>query len=213
VLEEACRQAMRWQADSPTGDAVGIGVNVSPAQFLHDDLVGHVRGALARPGLAPGLLTLEITESVLVERGEAFLEELQALSGLGVRLAVDDFGTGYSSLSSLGRFPVDVVKIDRSFIVDLEGDADAHALVRSIVDLGHSLGLVAVAEGIEQPAQAEALQDAGCNLAQGFHYARPMDAEAVSRLLRVEEQPEEGQTPVLRPPSPRGDNPRLRPAV
>lgn len=214
ALVEGCRRAAGWQ--SPEA-AIGVGVNVSPAQFLHGELVRDVRGALSQSGLDAALLTLEITESVLVERGEAFLEELEALSALGVRIAVDDFGTGYSSLSSLGRFPVDVVKIDRSFIVDLEGDPDAHALVRSIVDLGHSLGLVAVAEGIEQPAQAEVLQGAGCGLAQGFHYAKPMEADEVTRLLGergdVEETPSTVPPTTLRPPSLRVSPERLRRAI
>jgi diguanylate cyclase (GGDEF)-like protein len=214
ALVEACQRAAGWQS---TDAAIGVGVNVSPAQFLHGELVRDVRAALSRSGLDPVLLTLEITESVLVERGEAFLEELEALSALGVRIAVDDFGTGYSSLSSLGRFPVDVVKIDRSFIVDLEGDPDAHALVRSIVDLGHSLGLVAVAEGIEQSEQADVLQGAGCGLAQGFHYAKPMEADEVTQLLADRGEPERASqdapaTP-LRPPSPPVSPQRLRRAI
>ena len=183
VLMTACTEARRWHDEQPRTPPLGITVNVSPAQFHHDELVPDVQRALEQSGLAAPQLTLEITESVLVERGDMFVEELEQLSALGIRLAVDDFGTGYSSLSSLARFPVDVLKIDRSFVVDVAHDEEGQALVRSIVDLGRTLGLVAVAEGIEGSGQASALIDAGCGLGQGFHFARPMDAGAIDELL------------------------------
>ncbi len=183
VLMTACIEARRWHDEQPRTPPLGVTVNVSPAQFHHDELVFDVQRALDRSGLAAPQLTLEITESVLVERGDMFVEELEQLSALGIRLAVDDFGTGYSSLSSLARFPVDVLKIDRSFVVDVAHDDEGQALVRSIVDLGRTLGLVAVAEGIEGSGQASALIDAGCALGQGFHFARPMDAAAIDELL------------------------------
>ena len=192
VLVTACTQAKRWQDERPD-QPIGITVNVSPAQFQHGELAADVRGALEHSGLAAALLTLEITESVLVERGDTFVDELEELSAIGVRLAVDDFGTGYSSLSSLARFPVDVLKIDRSFVVDVAHDDDGQALVRSIVELGRSLGLVAVAEGVEASNQVSALIDAGCGLGQGFHFARPMDAEAINDLLAGRTAPAEEQ--------------------
>jgi diguanylate cyclase (GGDEF)-like protein len=192
VLEVACAQARRWHDERPGERPVGVTVNVSPVQLQRDELVADVRRVLELTGLDAHLLTLEITESVLVERGDTFVDELEELSALGVRLAVDDFGTGYSSLSSLSRFPVDVLKIDRAFVVDVGSDLDGQALVRSIVDLGRSLGLEAVAEGVEQSDQAAALQDVGCDLGQGFHFARPMDADAIGDLLGITPQAEQG---------------------
>jgi EAL domain-containing protein (putative c-di-GMP-specific phosphodiesterase class I) len=185
VLQMACNEARRWVDARPDGDPVGITVNVSPVQLAEGELVREVRAALDSSGLEPRLLTLEITESVLVERGDSFVDELEQLSALGVRLAVDDFGTGYSSLSSLSRFPVDVLKIDRAFVVDVGHDDNGQALVRSIVDLGRSLGLEAVAEGVEASAQADALEDAGCSFGQGFHFAHPMDAAGIDDLLGI----------------------------
>jgi diguanylate cyclase (GGDEF)-like protein len=208
VLATACARARRWQDERPD-EPVSITVNVSPAQFQYGELAADVRRALDQSGLTPGLLTLEITESVLVERGDTFVDELEELSAIGVRLAVDDFGTGYSSLSSLARFPVDVLKIDRSFVVDVAHDGDGQALVRSIVELGKSLGLVAVAEGVEGPGQVSALVDAGCGLGQGFHFAHPMDADAIDDLLAgklspaVEKRGEQQPAPALRAPQAR----------
>ena len=205
VLATACARARRWQDERPD-EPVSITVNVSPAQFQHGELAADVRRALDQSGLRPALLTLEVTESVLVERGDSFVDELEELSAIGVRLAVDDFGTGYSSLSSLARFPVDILKIDRSFVVDVAHDDDGQALVRSIVELGKSLGLVAVAEGVEAPGQVSALVDAGCGLGQGFHFARPMDADAIDDLLAgrtppaLEERGELQPAPALRAP-------------
>ncbi len=204
VLNTACKEAKRWHEERPRTPPLGITVNVSPAQFQHDELVADVRHALDQAGLEPSSLTLEITESVLVERGDSFVDELEELSALGIRLAVDDFGTGYSSLSSLARFPVDVLKIDRSFVVDVGHDDDGQALVRSIVELSRSLGLVAVAEGIEVSSQVAALQDAGCGLGQGFHFARPMAPEGIDDLLAeadgAEKQSAPAPTPALRAP-------------
>jgi diguanylate cyclase (GGDEF)-like protein len=206
VLETACADARRWVDERPAAEPVGVTVNVSPVQLAGGDLADEVRRALESAGLDPRLLTLEITESVLVERGDSFVEELQRLSELGVRLAVDDFGTGYSSLSSLSRFPVDVLKIDRAFVVDVGHDESGQALVRSIVDLGRSLGLEAVAEGVEGASQVEALQDAGCGFGQGFHFAHPMDASGIDDLLGIE--PLVRTAPRRRAPDPV----RLRPA-
>jgi EAL domain-containing protein (putative c-di-GMP-specific phosphodiesterase class I) len=170
---------------------------VSPGQFHHGELVADVRTALQRSGVEPGLLTLEITESMLIERGDAFVVELEELSALGIRIAVDDFGTGYSSLSTLARFPVDVLKIDRAFVADVERNDESRALVYSIVQMGRSLGLTAVAEGIEDVDQVIALQDAGCDLGQGFHFSRPADAETVERMIA---RSSGAELPLLAPP-------------
>ena len=199
VLLEACTQARHWQRAQSNGPAIGITVNVSPAQFGKSELVDDVRAALECACLDPALLTLELTESVLVERGEAFADELDALVELGVGIAVDDFGTGYSSLSSLARFPVDMLKIDRSFVAEAERNEESRALVGSIVQLGRSLGLVAVAEGIEDQGQADVVQEAGCDLGQGFHFAKPVDAAAIEALIiGVSPVPLERQTPDIR---------------
>ena len=209
VLGDCVRPGEPAGQDERPDEPVSITVNVSPRS---SSTASSRRTSVVRsttPGLAPARLTLEITESVLVERGDSFVDELEELSAIGVRLAVDDFGTGYSSLSSLARFPVDILKIDRSFVVDVAHDDDGQALVRSIVELGRSLGLVAVAEGVEAPGQVSALMDAGCGLGQGFHFARPMDADAIDALLAgraspAREQPEEPQpAPVLRAPQAR----------
>jgi diguanylate cyclase (GGDEF)-like protein len=201
ALLEACTQAARWGREHPARAGISVSVNVSPAQFLRDELVEDVASALRSSGLEPERLTLEITESVLVERGETFLDELHALGALGVRLAVDDFGTGYSSLSTLSQYPVDVLKIDRSFVAAMEARPDGEALVRSIVELGSSLGLAAVAEGIEGRDQADMLGTLGCEMAQGYHYARPMTPEDVSRLLA--EEPGRPSAPADPPGAPR----------
>ncbi len=211
VLGTACAQAARWEEERPD-EPVSITVNVSPAQFQHGELALDVRRALDQSGLTPARLTLEITESVLVERGDSFVGELEELSAIGVRLAVDDFGTGYSSLSSLARFPVDILKIDRSFVVDVAHDGDGQALVRSIVELGRSLGLVAVAEGVEAQGQVSALLDAGCGLGQGFHFARPMDAAAIDALLAGRTAPAEEQLEEPRP-APALRAPQARPST
>ncbi len=183
VLGAACRQVVAWQEAAPGEPPIGVSVNVSPLQLGRGELAGDVRDALAASGLAPSLLILEITESVLGERGDDFVAELEELSELGVRLAIDDFGTGYSSLSQLARFPFDILKIDQSFVANLDGGEGGQELLRSILDLGATLGLRAVGEGVESSAQAAALTRLGCSLHQGFHLARPMSAAAASELL------------------------------
>lgn len=184
ILEAACRQSRAWQTalDLP---GLSISVNLSGRQLAADSLVADVARVLADTGLQAGSLTLEITESVLVEDVGAAIEALKALKALGVRIAVDDFGTGYSSLSYLRQFPVDALKVDRSFVVGLGGSgaSDASGLVRSILNLCSTLGLEAVAEGIETPEQREALLRLGTRLGQGYLFARPMTAEALGDLL------------------------------
>jgi diguanylate cyclase (GGDEF)-like protein len=183
VLDEACRRTRCWQIEHPLESGLSVSVNVSASQFGHGELVDHVAEALRLSGLAPDRLVLEITETTLAKRGDEFLAELEELAGLGVRLAVDDFGVGYSSLSSLSRFPIDIIKIDKLFVDDV-ADADAGlALVRSIVDLSSTLGLVPVAEGIESSEQLAALREIGCASGQGYLLAKPMKPEALSTLL------------------------------
>jgi EAL domain-containing protein (putative c-di-GMP-specific phosphodiesterase class I) len=176
VLLEACRHARRLEA--AVGDRTPrMSVNLSLKQLQHADIVADVRAALDESGLAPGRLVLEITESVLMDDTELAVERLRALKELGVGLALDDFGTGYSSLSYLSKFPVDILKMDRSFIQD-GSSAEARNLATAVVGLGSTLALEVVAEGIEVSEQWEALRDLGCDLGQGFLFARPMTAEA-----------------------------------
>jgi EAL domain-containing protein (putative c-di-GMP-specific phosphodiesterase class I) len=182
VLEEACRTAAAWPL-SPTGGRIGLTVNVSGRQLEDPQLAQYVAHAIESSGISGGQLTLEITESVLMRNTEATLATLGTLKRLGVRLAIDDFGTGYSSLKYLQQFPVDVLKIDKSFVDGVaRGGRDA-ALGRTIVALAETLGLRTVAEGIEEPVQRERLQAMGCDMGQGFLFARPLDATALQALL------------------------------
>jgi EAL domain-containing protein (putative c-di-GMP-specific phosphodiesterase class I) len=159
-----------------------MSVNLSARQLRDPNLVRDVEAVLRDTGIAPHTLTLEITETVLMD-SDAAIDDLHRLKALGIRLAIDDFGTGYSSLAYLQSLPVDILKIDRSFLHDA-GAAGLSPLARGIVDLGRAMRLVMVAEGIEQPEQVAALRAAGCELGQGFHLARPMEADAFDKLLR-----------------------------
>ena len=181
VIEEAVRQAARWRRG---GHAVGIAVNLSAPQVVAPGLVEAVDAALRASGLPAEALTLEITESVLVEDVEAAVERLESLRALGVRLAIDDFGTGYSSLAYLRRLPVDVLKIDRSFVSELGVEGEVTALARTIIALGRDLGLTVVAEGVEDAEQAAVLRSLGCHRAQGFYFSGPLDPGGVRAVLR-----------------------------
>ncbi len=183
VLEQACAQVRAWQLAHPTVPALYASVNLSVRQMREPGLVDDVIRVLDATGLPAQSLTLEITESVLLEHGQlgSVLEQLRAL---GVRLAIDDFGTGYSSLGYLQQFPVDVVKIDRSFIQALQTGGSNPALVASIIDIAAALNANTVAEGIEEQNQIDALRALGCTTGQGFHLARPMPAEELGALLR-----------------------------
>ncbi|MDQ6649682.1 MAG: bifunctional diguanylate cyclase/phosphodiesterase [Actinomycetota bacterium] len=176
VLEHACRHATSWPA-GPDGHAVGITVNVSGHQLRDSGFVAEVASALTKTGLDPARLVLEITESVLVDDVPMMLERLSLLKNLGVRLAVDDFGTGYSSLAYLAKFPVDVLKIDRSFIAELTVNSRGAALVDAITHLGRTLGLLVVAEGIETEGELQLSTQARCHMGQGYHLGRPVPAK------------------------------------
>jgi EAL domain-containing protein (putative c-di-GMP-specific phosphodiesterase class I) len=181
VLHEACAQAARWQAAYRTRPPLSISVNLSPRQLLDPAIVGHVQEALEASGIPASSLTLEITESALVQDTDLTIERLTALKRLGVRLAIDDFGTGYSSLSYLQRFPVDVLKIDRSFL-DVERNANP-ALVRAIVEIGKTLELDTVAEGIERDEQLTQFRALQCRHGQGYLFARPAAHEDITALF------------------------------
>jgi EAL domain-containing protein (putative c-di-GMP-specific phosphodiesterase class I) len=179
VLEQACARVAH--ADG-RGRAVDLAVNLSPRQFGDPGLVDQVAGVLRGAGLAPSRLTLEITEGLLLEDAAAVGPTLEALRRLGVRIALDDFGTGYSSLAYLRRFPIDRLKIDRSFIGGLHRDPEADAITIAILGMAGALDLPVVAEGIETEEQAWALHDLGCEFGQGYLFARPAAAEAFADL-------------------------------
>ena len=181
VLLEACFYASRLRA--LLGRDLEIAVNVSARQLQHPEFLEHVESALERADLPPHLLTLELTESVLVASGERAEQQLAMLKDRGVKLALDDFGTGYASLAYLQRLPVDIVKIDRSFTAKIDTGAADLALLEGIVGLGKALGLQLVAEGIERIAQQGIVQDLGCHGAQGFHFGRPAPAAAATQAL------------------------------
>ncbi len=187
VLEEACAQASAWRRDHRRAESLRLSVNLSGRHFQEPSLLDDVRGALERSGLEPSALTLEITESVLMQ-SESTLTTLRALKSLGVRLAIDDFGIGYSSLGYLQRFPIDILKIDRTFVDSVAlADADP-VLVRAIIALGRTLRIETIAEGIERLEQRDGLQELGCELGQGFFFAPALPpAEFDRRLLHESE--------------------------
>ena len=179
VLTEACREARSWQALRNRCGLV-ISVNVSARQLQQPEFVDEVAAALEDSGLDPGLLQLEITESLLVEQGQLTLQRLDELKRLGVRLAIDDF---YSSLSYLSHLPVDVLKLDRSFVGSLGLDERADSIVRAIIMLAHGLLIDVVAEGIETEEQQELLRRFGYSRGQGYLYSRPVPADVAARIV------------------------------
>ena len=182
VLREGCRHARRVLGAIDPLQQPSMSINLSLKQIQQSDIVADVRDALTESGLEPHCLTLEITETVLMADTDLAVERLHALKELGVRLALDDFGTGYSSLSYLSRFPVDILKMDRSFLHE-GATPDTSGLATAVVALGATLDLEVVAEGIEFPEQWHTLRDLGCELGQGFYFARPMDVDATLEFL------------------------------
>jgi EAL domain-containing protein (putative c-di-GMP-specific phosphodiesterase class I) len=181
VLQEACRQAVAWHE---AGWPIQVAVNVSAYQIHNDGFVDDVATALERSGLESSFLCLELTETTLMTESTHTVHMLESLKRLGVRISIDDFGTGYSSLAYLQQFPVDEVKIDRAFVSNLPGPSEELTLVGAMVAMGQALRLNVVAEGVEQPAQVDELRRLGCDSAQGFLFAVPQSAEAVTYLLR-----------------------------
>lgn len=184
VLEQACRQAKIWQ-DSLGEESLRMSVNLSAPEFREPDLLTRVAGTLERVGLPPERLRLELTESLLMEDDPALHEVLSALKRIGVRLAIDDFGTGYSSLSYLRRMPVDALKIDRSFVADLEHDPRQAAIIEAVVRMATALGMVVTAEGIELREQRAFLTRVGCESGQGFLFSQPLAPAAVPSAVRA----------------------------
>jgi diguanylate cyclase (GGDEF)-like protein len=184
VLEQALGQLAAWRAAGI--EVPSLAVNASPTRFYRDDVVGHTTALLARHGLGAAQLTMEITERLLLGQDSRSAEQIAALHEMGVRLSVDDFGTGYSSLGYLKRLPVSELKLDRSFVRDLEADADDRALARAVISIGSALELHVVAEGVETPAQYDFLCSEGCSAGQGWLFARPMTVEAFEAWYRAE---------------------------
>jgi len=189
VLREACTQGVAWRHSS--SEDVGVSVNVSARQITAPTFTTQVAAILAETGLPPGALTIEVNERVLVEEDGLIIERLAELHRLGVRMAIDDFGTGYASLAYLRRLPLDIIKIDPSFVAGLGQDDTLTLLTKTVVQVGRDLGLRVIAEGIEQPRQLIALREMGCGYGQGFLVARPMGAPGVEALIRTSgESPE-----------------------
>jgi EAL domain-containing protein (putative c-di-GMP-specific phosphodiesterase class I) len=184
VLVQACTQTRRWQLGHPDHRDLTVSVNLSPRQLTDDRLLEDVRTALGVSGLPAGSLVLEITEGAMMHDDVTAMAKLDQLRALGVRIAVDDFGTGYSSLSYLRRLPLDILKIDRAFVTAI-GSEGGESMLETIVSLAHALKLRTVAEGVETADQAEVLARLGCDLAQGYHLARPVAPERLEAMLAV----------------------------
>jgi EAL domain-containing protein (putative c-di-GMP-specific phosphodiesterase class I) len=187
VIREACHTAIEWQQLYPCDPPLVVCVNLSAKQLRDPDLFRDVHQIIQESGLEPSSLDLEITESVAMEDAPATAVRLEELHALGVQVIIDDFGTGYSSLSRLESFPVDYIKIDRSFVGRLEEKTGAAVLVKAMIDLSHALGIEVIAEGVETAGQLERLREMGCDLAQGYYFSRPQPSEAIQVLL--EKQP------------------------
>ncbi len=184
TIREACRQVRFWQKEIPADEPIALNVNLSARQLRHPDIVRDVADALDDSGLLPSRLILEITESVLMIDTAATISRLLQLKSLGVRLAIDDFGTGYSSFAYLRRFPVDIIKIDKSFVDDIATEETATALVDAMIRIGKTLRLETVAEGVELVEQADRLRTLHCDIGQGYLFSRPLPSDSISTFLR-----------------------------
>jgi diguanylate cyclase (GGDEF)-like protein/PAS domain S-box-containing protein len=182
VVGESCRQLAEWQS-RPETSQLHLSLNLSARELTHPDVVANVLGCVRESGIDPHYLTIEVTESTAMADGDSGFRALREFSGEGIRVAIDDFGTGYSSLDQLRRMPVDIVKVDRSFVSGMADDPTDRALVAAVVGMGRALKLAVVAEGIESPEEAEALRELGCNIGQGYLFAKPLPAESMDELL------------------------------
>jgi EAL domain-containing protein (putative c-di-GMP-specific phosphodiesterase class I) len=183
VLEEACRQAVQWKRELTEVNPLVVCVNLSARQLRHYNLAETVKEVLQRTGLDGDCLSLDITETLYITALEGNTPALDDLRRMGVRISIDDFGIGYSSLSYLKRLPADTLKIDKSFVAGLGEDVEDTAIVRMLVDLAHTLGMKIVAEGVESEEQAELLKEMGCDLGQGYYFAKPLPPETASEFL------------------------------
>jgi EAL domain-containing protein (putative c-di-GMP-specific phosphodiesterase class I) len=183
LRREACLQLQSWQSEFPATPPLTMSVNITPKEFAQPDLASEIGKTLAEIGFDPSCLQLEIIETVAMGDAEKSGRVLAQLKALGVRLSIDDFGTGYSSLSRLRRIPVDTLKIDRAFIMNMDSDPESHEIVRIIIMLAHNLGLKVVAEGTETEEHIRLLKQLNCEMSQGYNYSRPADAQAMLKLL------------------------------
>ena len=183
ILMEACRQMSEWQKKYPQYRRLSMSVNISSRQFSQRGTIDLLKNVLEKTGLNPALLKLEITETAIMENTETAMEILLALKKMGVQLSVDDFGTGYSSLGYLYRFPMDVLKIDRSFISRVDTDGEKLELVRTIITLAWNLGMDVIAEGVETTKQLAQLKMLKCEYGQGYLFSKPMSAEHTEKFL------------------------------
>jgi PAS domain S-box-containing protein len=183
LLHEACRNLKTWQSACYSELPLTMSVNISAKDFAQPDLASAIRKCLEETGVDPGCLQLEIVETIAMGDAEKSGHVLSQLKAIGVRMSIDDFGTGYSSLSRLSRIPVDTLKIDRAFILHMDNDAESREIVRAIIMLAHNLGLRVVAEGTETEAHIKLLKDLNCEMAQGYFYSRPVDSDAIVKLL------------------------------
>jgi len=187
VLRQACAQLARW--DRAGLRRLSVSVNVSPRQFRHAEIVQSLKKVLAETGADPRRIELEITEGLLMQDTDACAQALREVKALGVRIAIDDFGTGYSSLSYLKRFAIDSLKIDRSFIRDIPHDLNDAGIATAVIAMANKLGLRAVAEGVEMPAQHEFLIGCGCDEVQGFLYSHPLPERELDLFLAARAEP------------------------
>jgi EAL domain-containing protein (putative c-di-GMP-specific phosphodiesterase class I) len=182
VLRQACAQNMAWQRRGLR--PVSMAVNLSPRQFIDPNLLNDIDDALASCGMPPTLLQIEVTESMMMQDVSRALDVLNALQDRGIRLAIDDFGTGYSSMSLMKQFPIDTLKIDRSFVRNLPDDCEDRAIAQAIISMGKALGMTIVAEGVETTAQETFLRDHACDQMQGYLFSRPVVPERMAELLQ-----------------------------
>ena len=182
VLLTACQQSMAWQREGLA--PVCVAVNVSARQFRDPRLLDDIAEVIETTGIDPGLLELEITESMVMHNLDAALEKLRAIKKMGVRLAIDDFGTGYSSLAQLKRFPIDTLKVDRSFIREIQTNAQDQAITEAIIAMGRNLGVTVVAEGVETAEQQAFLSSRACDEMQGYYFSKPCHPDGFAKLLR-----------------------------
>ncbi len=183
VLNQACAQNMAWRRQGLA--VLSMAVNLSPRQFSDENLLQDIDDALAASGMPPQLLQLEITESMVMHNVGRAIELLDIIRARGVRLAIDDFGTGYSSMALMKKFPVDTIKIDRSFVQDLPHDTEDRAIAQAIISMGKALGMTVVAEGVETVEQANFLREHACDEMQGFLFSKPVAAERIPELLEA----------------------------
>jgi EAL domain-containing protein (putative c-di-GMP-specific phosphodiesterase class I) len=183
VLDEALGQAMRWTREYPSAWRLTISVNVSAVQLKSPAIVDDVEHALRHSGIDPQLVVLEVTESSFIDSSSEIIETLRTLKALGVRLAIDDFGTGYTSIGNLQSMPIDILKVDKSFIDASSDGAHGSELLEAIVNIGRVLSLVTVAEGIEKQEQLTTVRNLGCGLAQGYLLGRPQPSDEAGRLI------------------------------